>query len=86
MKKLKRVFALTVLLVILCGSMAGITVSADYNYGNFEAVEYYLYGSINVHYHYKFFGVTFTLVCVALVFVGIWLYGRKIRKNELPKA
>ena len=30
MKKLKRVFALTVLLLILCGSMAGITVSADY--------------------------------------------------------
>ena len=51
-----------------------------------QAVEYYLYGSINVHYHYKFFGVTFTLMCVVLVFVGIWLYGRKIRKNELQKT
>ena len=88
-RKLKKALAFFGLLLILCGSMAGITVSAFEEFGTYDGCfDNYFYGSypVTMHYCYRFPKTLTTLSAVVLVFVLIWLYGRKIRKNELPKA
>ncbi len=47
---------------------------------------YFSENKVNIHYHYRTFGKAVTISCIVAVFVVIWLYGRKIRKNELPKV